>query len=183
MNIIKPEKINCLKMYCKKIELLKTSKYLFFVFLFTTFENSSFSQEQRLTDDNSIGWLVYTGTFKIKSKIVIHTEYQWRRVDGIKNWQQCLFRTGVNYAVRKDVSLNAGYAFTQTFPYGDYPGIAAFPEHRIYEQVILSLPGSLGEDPRRNKQKKLFPSTLKFSSPKIFPLSYISHFPLPLFLS
>lgn len=97
----------------------------------------SFAQEQRLADNNTIGWLVYTGTFKIKQKLSIHTEYQWRRVNGLKDWQQGLLRTGINYAVHKDVSLNAGYAFAETFPYGDYPNANAFPEHRLFEQVVL----------------------------------------------
>ena len=100
----------------------------------------SFSQEQRLADHNAIGWLAYTGTFKLKGKISIHTEYQWRRVNGLKNWQQGLLRTGVNFAIRKDISINAGYAFAETFPYGDYPVAAAFPEHRIFEQVVIKNP-------------------------------------------
>lgn len=142
MNIIKKEKINYLRVYCNihMKELFKTSKYIIFSAALILYAVPSFSQEQRLTDNNSIGWLVYTGTFKIKSKIAIHTEYQWRRADGLKNWQQGLFRTGINYAIRKDVSLNAGYAFAQTFQYGDYPVAFAFPEHRIYEQVVIKNP-------------------------------------------
>jgi hypothetical protein len=100
----------------------------------------SFSQEQRLASHNTIGWLAYTGTFKIKDKISIHTEYQWRRVNGLKNWQQGLLRTGVNFAIRKDISINAGYAFAETFPYGNYPVATAFPEHRIFEQVVIKNP-------------------------------------------
>jgi hypothetical protein len=111
-------------------------KLLIFILLFLT-GNYSFSQEQRLADHNTIGWLVYTGTFKLKNKISLHTEYQWRRVNGLKNWQQGLLRTGVNFAVRKDISINAGYAFAETFPYGDYPSATAFPEHRIFEQVVM----------------------------------------------
>jgi hypothetical protein len=122
-------------MYFKK--KLKGISCFFAVFLLLIFPGLSFSQEQRLADDNTIGWFVYTGTFKIKSKLAIHTEYQWRRVNGLKDWQQGLFRTGVNYAVHKDVSLNAGYAFTETFPYGDYPNANKFPEHRLFEQVVL----------------------------------------------
>ena len=100
-------------------------KYFVVLFLMVLY-NTSFSQEQRLADYNTIGWLAYTGTFKIKPKIAIHTEYQWRRVDGFKNWQQGLLRTGINYAVRKDISLNAGYAFAETFPYGNHPVAIAF---------------------------------------------------------
>lgn len=83
---------------------------------------------------------MYTGGFKIAPKLTIHTEYQWRRVDVVKNWQQGLARTSLNYAVRKDVSLNIGYAFAETFPYGDYPPAFKFPEHRIFEQVVVKNP-------------------------------------------
>ncbi len=116
---------------------LKTAGFCFAVLLILIFPKFCFSQEQRLADNNTIGWFVYTGTFKIKPKLAIHTEYQWRRVNGLKDWQQGLLRTGINYAVHKDVSLNAGYAFAETFPYGDYPNANAFPEHRIFEQVVL----------------------------------------------
>jgi hypothetical protein len=116
---------------------LKSASLCFAVLLMLIFPAFCFSQDQRLADNNTIGWFVYTGTFKIKPKLAIHTEYQWRRVNGLKDWQQGLLRTGINYAVHKDVSLNAGYAFTETFPYGDYPNANAFPEHRIFEQVVL----------------------------------------------
>lgn len=102
--------------------------------------NIAFPQEKRINDHNSVGWFVYTGTFKINPKIAIHTEYQWRRVDAVKNWQQGLLRTGINYAVRKDVNIIVGYAHAQTYSYGDYPAAFAFPEHRIFEQVIIKNP-------------------------------------------
>lgn len=138
MNIIKRGKINCPKTFYNNIEILKIYRYFILALLLITFSRPSFSQEQRLADHNTIGWLVYTGTFRIKPKVAIHTEYQWRRVDGIKNRQQGLLRTGINYALRKDISLNAGYAFAETFPYGDYPVATQFPEHRIYEQIVLN---------------------------------------------
>lgn len=112
---------------------------MFFITLIAIY-GYSYAQEQRLSDHNSIGWLAYTGTFKISPKIALHTEYQWRRTEGLKNPQQSLLRTGVNYALRKDVSLNAGYAFAETSPYGDYPNANAFSEHRIYEQIVLKNP-------------------------------------------
>lgn len=115
-------------------------KQLMFFLVLTGIGGNSYSQEQRITDNNSIGWLAYTGTFKISPKIALHTEYQWRRVEGLKNPQQSLLRTGVNYALRKDVSLNVGYAFAETHPYGDYPNANAFSEHRMYEQIVLKNP-------------------------------------------
>jgi hypothetical protein len=119
---------------------MKYHKTIALALLFITLCLVSFSQEQRLHDKNTLGWFMYAGTFKIKPKISIHTEYQWRRADGIKNWQQGLLRTGINYAVTKDVSLNAGYAFAESFPYGEYTPVNTFPEHRIFEQVVINNP-------------------------------------------
>lgn len=127
-------------MYCSHKGLFKICRQYVFIIMLFIYARPSYCQEERLTDNNSIGWFTYTGTFKIKSNLSIHTEYQWRRVDGIKNWQQGLVRTGINYAVRKDVSLNAGYAFAQTYTYSDYPATFAFPEHRIFEQVVIKNP-------------------------------------------
>ncbi len=110
---------------------------LFLLFFLSTL---SYSQEQRLQDKNTIGWLMYTGQYKLNPKLSIHTEYQWRRVNGLKNWQQNFVRTGLMYAIRKDISLNAGYAFADTYSYGDYPSPLRFPEHRFFEQVVIRKP-------------------------------------------
>ena len=93
---------------------MKNYKSLIMFLIFATVCVNSFSQQQRLKDNNTIGWFMYTGAFKIKPKLTIHTEYQWRRADVVKNRQQGLFRTAINYAVRKDLSLNAGYAFARS---------------------------------------------------------------------
>ncbi|MBP8115151.1 MAG: DUF2490 domain-containing protein, partial [Chitinophagaceae bacterium] len=116
------------------------SKKILSLLILSFFCFQSFSQETRLNDNNSIAWLAYTGGIKLNQKISIHTEYQWRRTDGFKNWQQALYRTGVNYSLRKDVNIIVGYAFAQTFTYGDYPAAFAFPEHRIFQQVLIKNP-------------------------------------------
>lgn len=100
----------------------------------------SFTQEARLKDNNTITWFAYTGNIKISPKVAIHTEYQWRRTEVLKNWQQGLFRTGLNYSLRKDVNLIIGYANAQTYRYGDYPATFAFPEHRFFQQALIKNP-------------------------------------------
>lgn len=97
------------------------------------------AQDGRITDPNTIGWQQLFVFVPIKGKWGLHAEYQWRRTDGLKNWQQGLFRTAVQYKFNSQVSAQLGYAEVETFTYGDYP-IApngTFPEHRIYEQLLL----------------------------------------------
>ncbi len=101
----------------------------------------SFSQSSRLSERNSIGWFTTIISPAISKKVSLHLEYQWRRVNFLKHWQQSLLRTGVTYKVNQQIALQAGYAWAPTFPYGTYTLSAVpkvFPEHRIYEQVVLS---------------------------------------------
>lgn len=102
---------------------------------------ASFGQSARITDMTSIGWFNYFGTIKLKAKWSIHTEYQWRRADIIRDWQQSLLRTGINYQLNNDVQLRLGYAWAETFAYGDIPLNPfgrQFTEHRTYQMATIS---------------------------------------------
>ncbi len=59
----------------------------------------------------------------------------------ITNWQQGLLRFGLNYTLNPRVLVRIGYAWAETFPYGEYPlnGLGReFTEHRIYEMIQLT---------------------------------------------
>ena len=99
------------------------------------------AQNTRLNNHNSIGWYNYFGTFKVAGKIGIHTEYQFRRNEVISEWQQSLLRFGVNYQINPKVQLRLGYAWIETFPYGEIPinGMGKdFSEHRLYQMVTIT---------------------------------------------
>jgi hypothetical protein len=116
-------------------------KRCFFVMIISLISGFSFSQSNRLSEHNSIAWFTTTVAPAISKKISLHGEYQWRRVNFLKHWQQSLLRVGVTYKVHSQVSLQVGYAWAPTFPYGTYTLSAVpkvFPEHRIYEQVVLN---------------------------------------------
>lgn len=99
------------------------------------------AQNNRLKTSNSIGWYTYFGTFKLGPKVGIHTDYQWRRNNVITDWQQSLLRIGVNYQAKPNVLFRVGYAWVETFPYGDIPINSLgrdYTEHRIFEMAQLS---------------------------------------------
>lgn len=101
----------------------------------------SHAQNTRITDKNTIGWFNQFATLQFNKKWSAHLEYQWRREDVVRTWQQGLFRTGINYQANNRLQLRAGYAFIETFPYGDYPLQAAgktFPEHRLFQAATLT---------------------------------------------
>lgn len=115
----------------------KTLAALIFLLPFTCFAQS------RINDYNQIGWFAFFLTPKISDKVSAHIEYQWRRTDFVAGWQQSLPRVGLNYKINSNITVQGGYAWIHTFPYGD-PNITAiaktFPEHRAYEQVTITAP-------------------------------------------
>ena len=99
------------------------------------------SQNTRITDRNTIGWYNQFVNFKLSSKWSGHLEYQWRRDNLLTNWQQSLLRVGLGYQFNQKLHLRLGYAWVETFPYGDFNLQAAgktFPEHRFFQMASLS---------------------------------------------
>ncbi len=102
---------------------------------------SNMNAQNRITDRNNIGWYAANATIKLDSKFSALVEYQWRRNNYISDWQQGLLRFGLNYQALPNLQLRAGYAWAETFPYGEIPinGMGKdFTEHRIYEAATIT---------------------------------------------
>ncbi|AEE48823.1 DUF2490 domain-containing protein [Haliscomenobacter hydrossis] len=115
--------------------------FLLIFMLNLLFASSSFSQNTRIKDYNKIGWWATFATLKLSDKWGIHAEYQWRREAFVDRWQQSLLRIGANHQLAPNVLLRAGYAWIETFNYGEYPinGFGRdFTEHRMFQMLTLS---------------------------------------------
>lgn len=100
----------------------------------------AFGQDSRINDYNSVGWYTYNGNHKLARRWELHTEYQWRRIDFIRTWQQSLARVGLVYSLSSRVKVSGGYTSFITYPYGRYPSAdqgVPVPENRIYEDIEL----------------------------------------------
>lgn len=95
------------------------------------------AQGVRQTAAQTHAWLMYFGDHKFSTHWGVHLEGQLRRADFVAAPQQGLLRTGINYHFSPAAFATAGYAFVETYPYGDFPVRAAFPEHRLWEQLQL----------------------------------------------
>ncbi len=116
-------------------------RWLIVLFLVVISSPSVLAQNTRINDYNSIGWWAYIGTWKLNSKWSVHTEYQWRREDIVKTWQQGLLRVGMNYQLSPKLQVRAGYAWAETYNYGDIPIQAAgkpFTEHRLWQMATIT---------------------------------------------
>lgn len=99
------------------------------------------AQSERIVDRNSIGWFTYNGNHQVSKKWAIHTEYQWRRTQFIRSWQQSLARIGAVYSLHELVKVSGGYTNLTTYPYGEHPiagQMVPNREHRLYEDIQWS---------------------------------------------
>jgi len=99
----------------------------------------SLGQSPRLNDFHSLAWFVYVGDHQVAQKWAIHTEYQMRRVDWLRDPQQQLARLGLVRTLGERVKVSGGYTYFQSHRYGPYAEVAgrATPENRLYEDLTL----------------------------------------------
>lgn len=86
---------------------------------------------------NTNAWLMYFGNHKVSKHIGLHAEVQWRRSDVFSENQQLLLRTGLDFYLKPDRRITIGYGFIETYPYGEFAVQHAFPEHRIWQQLLV----------------------------------------------
>lgn len=82
-------------------------------------------------------WYMYFGDHKVSDHWGVHLEAQWRRSGWGEGPQQLLLRTGLNYHFSPQVFATIGYCFVETYPYGEFPVKATFPENRLWEQLQI----------------------------------------------
>ena len=99
----------------------------------------SLGQSPRLNDFHSLTWFVYVGDHKVAKSWAIHTEYQMRRVDWLRDPQQQLARLGLVRTLGERVKVSGGYTYFQSHRYGAYAEVTgrATPENRLYEDLTL----------------------------------------------
>lgn len=90
---------------------------------------------QRSQAHQGHAWWMYFGDHPLNGSWSLHLEGQWRRAAWGARPQQLLLRTGITRALGSSLSMTLGYGFVETYPYGEFPVTAAFPEHRIWQQI------------------------------------------------
>ncbi|MCU0383629.1 MAG: DUF2490 domain-containing protein [Cyclobacteriaceae bacterium] len=96
------------------------------------------AQAQKEISYQTHGWIMYFGNHKLTDKLSLHTEYQFRRADGFRDWQQSLTRVGLDYKVKDNLTATIGYGYIVTHPYGEQPIPSEFHEHRIWQTVTVT---------------------------------------------
>ncbi len=91
---------------------------------------------QRYYGTNHNVWGSLISTITVAPKWSIHLEAVLRRAEYGAAQQQLLLRTGLNYTIAPNANITAGYCYVATAAYGVLPAKSAFPEHRLWQQLL-----------------------------------------------
>ncbi|QJX45838.1 DUF2490 domain-containing protein [Hymenobacter taeanensis] len=92
---------------------------------------------ERVTDRNHNAWLTYFSDARLSQRWGLHTEFQYRRTNGLQDPQQYLYRIGGNYHATEQLLVSGGYAYLLSLPYGDFPDAGRSHERRVYVRAEL----------------------------------------------
>ena len=108
-----------------------TKVKLLIILFFITF--SAFSQSNEMGN-----WLMYFGQNKIKERLSLHTEVQYRNhTIAPVNIEQLLLRVGLNYHLASNALVTAGYGYVTSYDEAD-SSTPLSKENRIWQQFILT---------------------------------------------
>lgn len=93
------------------------------------------AQSPRIVRDNANAWFNLNGEVELAPRWFVDYDLSLRRHGPVERWQQLLPRGAVRYQLNPGVRLSWGYAFAETWPYGELPVAFRFPEHRMWEQL------------------------------------------------
>ncbi|MGL4630984.1 MAG: DUF2490 domain-containing protein [Leadbetterella sp.] len=119
--------------------ILKTIRNLVFIFFISYL--TSHAQDYRSQEENTVSWTGFFATLKVSPKVGIYTEFQLRRAEFASKPLQDFYRMGINYQLHPRAQVRVGYAYAETYAYGEQPLNPlgkTFSEHRPYEMLTLN---------------------------------------------
>lgn len=90
------------------------------------------------TAQQAMSWLLMNSTARVHDRLSVYLELQPRFANFMTSMLQLQARGALNFHLNDDVTFSLGYVYTETWPYGEFPAPARFPEHRLWEQAQLN---------------------------------------------
>ena len=82
-------------------------------------------------------WWMNINTYKLSEKSFLSSEIHVRRANGVRDWQQFIFRPAFNHDFNATVNGAVGYSLLRTYPFQDTTTLVTL-ENNVWEQVQLS---------------------------------------------
>jgi hypothetical protein len=129
---------------------------------------------QHITETNATSWWIYSGDHPLHGPWGVFTEVQARRANFLSIWQQLQIRDAATYRFSPQLQVAAGYVWTRTGRYGEFPAAEPSLEHRAYEQLSVKQEFKNGELEHRYRVEQRW--LQNFTTPESYTWRYQDRF-------
>lgn len=74
---------------------------------------------------------------KVNEKWSVNTEFNFRRTNFLRDWEQFIIRPFVHYTFENDLDIAVGYSYIRNYNYADFSTPIDFTENNILQQLTI----------------------------------------------
>lgn len=74
---------------------------------------------------------------KVNEKWSVNTEFNFRRTNFLRDWEQFIIRPFVHYTFENDLDIAVGYSYIRNYNYADFSTPIDFTENNIFQQLTI----------------------------------------------
>lgn len=113
---------------------MKTTKPLYFILMLFAI-NSLIGQNEDFVHFSS--WNKLSIKANLSKKVFLKNEFNFRRTNFLKDWEQIVLRPSVQYKIENQLSISIGYSFIHNYSYSDFSLPIDFKENNLWQQLFV----------------------------------------------
>lgn len=83
-------------------------------------------------------WNTLTLKFNVNEKLSVKSEFNFRRTNFLKDWEQIVLRPSIQYQILPSIKSTIGYSFIQNYSYSDHLSPLDTRENNIWQQLFIN---------------------------------------------
>lgn len=117
------------------VSLISNKMKQFIIALFIAIPLLNVTAQDRETHYSS--WNTIDINKKLNDKWSVNTEFNFRRTNFLRDWEQFIIRPFVHYTFENDLDIAVGYSYIKNYNYSDYSTPIDAIEHNIFQQLTI----------------------------------------------
>jgi len=108
-----------------------------YLITFLSILSISVSFGQRENYSHSSSWNTFTVKAGINKNLVLKNEFNFRRTNFLKDWEQIVIRPYLQYKIEKSLTVATGYSYIQNYNYATFSSPIDFKENNLWQQLLI----------------------------------------------
>ncbi|PRP65920.1 hypothetical protein BST86_01860 [Nonlabens agnitus] len=94
-------------------------------------------QAQRERYEHNSSWNTLSIKMDVKERLFVRSEFNFRRTNFIKDWEQIVLRPSIEYRLDKSITAATGYSYIKNYSYSNFSTPLDFKENNLWQQLFI----------------------------------------------